>query len=445
MGIWGDGAGAIYTSGATNSYSTEGSTDVVVIRWDAVTGDQVWNATWGTSNADYGRIWGTAAGDLFVAGYENNQLFLTKWDTEGTLVWNQSCPEVADANMYPDLTVNATGHVIIAFGSNVACYDGDGQFCWVAPYADTVYLMSIWLGGDGLVYAAGLENLPSEQIEMYQYLCALTQGGEPLWSTTWGVSWLVEDTTVAWAQARGIWRDNSNSLFVAGFEKYPEYAFSRLTVARFINNTVPDVVSLDGGELSYVVGTIGINATWTITDDTVGASRYEVFIGLESIKVGVWASGDKVSVPVENRPVGTHQVRLLVEDGLESEVWSNVRLEVLPEAEDPPGDDGEAGNDDDGDGGAGDGDGDGAGGPYGWNPFDHPYLLVAVFLLVGGLVFVGLLRHRIFPKVLVEPRVSGTWVIDPSDPHDAGDGDGDFGGSGDPGGKNTDAFDEGWD
>jgi hypothetical protein len=96
-GIVGDTASGIYTSGYTASFG-EGDYDLVVVKWDAATGTRLWNQTWGGSLDDYGfNIWGDAAGGLYTSGYTASfgvgyyDLVLVKWDAmTGTRLWNQT-------------------------------------------------------------------------------------------------------------------------------------------------------------------------------------------------------------------------------------------------------------------------------------------------------------------------------------------------------------------
>jgi hypothetical protein len=91
--IWADDS-YMYTLGNTRSFG-EGLSDLIFIKWNRY-GNRIWNKTWGGSAEEFGTaVWGDG-NYLYTTGYTSsfgsglNDLFLIKWYSNGTQIWNQT-------------------------------------------------------------------------------------------------------------------------------------------------------------------------------------------------------------------------------------------------------------------------------------------------------------------------------------------------------------------
>ncbi|MHA1716612.1 MAG: hypothetical protein ACTSXP_13295 [Promethearchaeota archaeon] len=154
--IWGDGT-YIYTCGSTESYGA-GIYDLVLVKWD-MTGNQLWNRTWGGAKSDYGKsvigngtyIYTCGWTQSFGAG--NDDLFFVRWDLAGNQEWNRTW-----------------GLSAVDYGSSVYCicnaiYTYGSTYSFGAGYSDQVLVkwdasmidyMESDTDGDGLL---GYEEL----------------------------------------------------------------------------------------------------------------------------------------------------------------------------------------------------------------------------------------------------------------------------------------------
>jgi hypothetical protein len=87
--IWGDGAGNIYVAGhVTNNHDFS---DAALMKWDTA-GTMLWALTWDSPYMDYySGMWGDGAGGIYTSGTLGqdgvNAVFLNKWDAQGSLLW----------------------------------------------------------------------------------------------------------------------------------------------------------------------------------------------------------------------------------------------------------------------------------------------------------------------------------------------------------------------
>ncbi len=97
MSVWVDLDGMIYTTGTTSSFGA-GSEDLALIKWGP-DGTQLWNRTWGGTSSEYGDIvkgdgqgYVYTSGETFSFDLGDGDIFVVKWDDEGTQIWNRTYP-----------------------------------------------------------------------------------------------------------------------------------------------------------------------------------------------------------------------------------------------------------------------------------------------------------------------------------------------------------------
>jgi len=181
-----DGSGNVYVSGYTyaaiDGQSSAGAADMFVTKYDA-DGVKQWTRQLGTSSNDYGRgVAADSGGNVFVAGYTYGaidgqssagsvDMFVTKYDTDGTKQWTRQLGTSSSDIGYAVAT-DASGNVYVAgytygaidgqsgSGSSdmfVTKYDTDGFKQWTrqlgTSYVDAGYGVSA--DGAGNVCVAG--------------------------------------------------------------------------------------------------------------------------------------------------------------------------------------------------------------------------------------------------------------------------------------------------
>jgi hypothetical protein len=154
-GVWGDAIGGIYTVGTTSSFNAS-SADLVLVKWDGTTGTTLWNYTWGGSGEDNGLgVWGDAeygiytVGDTWSFGEGLDDLVLIKWDAiTGNLLWNSSWGGIGEdsgAGVWGNLTEG-----IYTVGNTWSSGEGDNDILLIKWDAITGAQLSTrtWGGSD---------------------------------------------------------------------------------------------------------------------------------------------------------------------------------------------------------------------------------------------------------------------------------------------------------
>nr|MDO8110542.1 fibronectin type III domain-containing protein [Candidatus Sigynarchaeota archaeon] len=249
-GIWTDGT-TIYTCGYT--YRNGFAMDVLLIKWDAATGNQLWNRTWGGTGNDYGcAVWANASvvficGNTSSYGAGGSDMVLLKYTSSGTFTWYRTWGYTSSESGYA-LWGDGAGNL---FGCGTTTrYDADGDLVlvkWVASSGTLLYARtwggtlqdygnSVW-GNGTVVFTSGYTNsygAGGRDILLVKWNAI---AGTQLWNHTWGGT--NEDT------GYGLWANNS-AAFVCGS------SFNALT-----GNVDLALVKFDA-----ITGTPAWNSTW---------------------------------------------------------------------------------------------------------------------------------------------------------------------------------------
>jgi hypothetical protein len=222
-GIWGDGAGAIYTCGSTISFS-ESYSDLALVKWDA-TGNVLWNRTWGgSSGVDFASgIWGDGAGGIYTCGYTSSfgaggsDLLLVKWDEAGNQVWNRTSGglnEDSGNGIWGDgFYIYTVGLSCILFAifpdMTLTKWYASGTMVWQRSLCnmkiDWACGQAIWGDGEN-IYACGYTGRPEGGTDM-----VLTR-----WSTD-GVLLSYSMSGVASEDYGGaVWGDHAGNIYTCG-------------------------------------------------------------------------------------------------------------------------------------------------------------------------------------------------------------------------------------
>ena len=228
----------------------------------------VWNQTWGgiANEIPYG-VAADEAGNVYVAGettsYGNGSadVFLLKYNAEGTRQWNKTWGG-AGADSARAIAVDRLGNVFIAgqtksWGATngdlvVLKFDSSGNLQWNYTY-----------GGPGCEMGAGIS------VDRY---------GEVVWVVGYSTSW----------GAKG--RDALLFKLADPSPNIPQ---------------LPQFVTTPGGKLS-----------WTITDATTAGTQYAVYLDGMVVQSGTWASGDVIEVTVPADVTGAKNYTIVAWDGL---------------------------------------------------------------------------------------------------------------------------------
>ncbi|MCT7989335.1 SBBP repeat-containing protein [Laspinema olomoucense] len=180
-----DDADNIYISGYTQGalVTSNGNWDAFVTKYDT-SGNQLWLEQFGTINSD--QAWGStadSAGNVYVTGYTTGSLgssnsgsrdmFLTKYDTNGSLLWNQQLGTSASEQAMGVATDSAGNVYITGYtngslgGTNVgendvviSKYDSNSNLMWTRQLGTTATeeARDIAVDNAGFIYVTGVTS-----------------------------------------------------------------------------------------------------------------------------------------------------------------------------------------------------------------------------------------------------------------------------------------------
>nr|MDO8112469.1 hypothetical protein [Candidatus Sigynarchaeota archaeon] len=123
--VWTDGT-SVYTCGAIMNVTF--SHDLLLVKWDA-SGNQLWNRTWGGSNDEYGNSVRGAGTEVYTGGHTNSfgnggyDMLLVKWNaTSGNQLWNRTWGDAGEDVIY-DLWTDGTS-IYACGGTDINYYYG---------------------------------------------------------------------------------------------------------------------------------------------------------------------------------------------------------------------------------------------------------------------------------------------------------------------------------
>jgi len=190
-GMWVDSTDAIFTIGRpVNEFR---------ITKTYHNGTQAWNVTWKGGQYNYPTgIWGDGAGHVYTCGYTRNdsmrseRLVLIKWNSSGGLVWNRTYNDSED-NELSGISGDKTG--IYTAGSRnghnvfLVKWTFDGDINWTREWGSgsPESATCVWCTGYGNIYVAGWEQwfgAGSYDIVLFKW----NHVGNLIWNKTWGTA-----------------------------------------------------------------------------------------------------------------------------------------------------------------------------------------------------------------------------------------------------------------
>lgn len=190
----------IYVAGQTYSYSA-GSYDVFVLKYDT-NGNLLWNRTWGGTNYDLAYSIAVNATSVYVCGRTESygagyvDAFVLKYDVSGNLIWNRTWGGVendyASSIAIANSSIYVTGWTY-SFGEGQADafmlkYDPGGNLIWNRTWGGAGLDMahSIAVSGSSIFLAGQTDSYGSGGFDAFILKCDMS--GNMLWNMTWGGS-----------------------------------------------------------------------------------------------------------------------------------------------------------------------------------------------------------------------------------------------------------------
>ena len=238
-----DNSGNIYIAGKTTSYGP-GGYDLCLLKYNS-SGFLKWNKTWGGSGDEAALdIISDYSGIIYCIGYTNSygqgnyDLWLLKYDVNGTNLWNATWGSSGDDIGY-GITLDNSGDIYCigytnsyGLGGDDVCilkYDSNGTLLlsktWGSSNNDRGYGITIddseniYITGYTQSYGSGIVQ------DGYVYLLKLDNSLNLIWNKTW-------DNAIS--EGRDITLDNSGNVYIIGFTKGDEiYIDDILLLLRF--------------------------------------------------------------------------------------------------------------------------------------------------------------------------------------------------------------------
>lgn len=246
-GVWVDDKNGVYTVGITRSFGN-GNADLVLIKWNASSGNQIWNRTWGGQENDGGwAIIGDQMGDVHITGYTmsfgggNYDIVLVKYDQAGNQLWNRTWGATGVEMGYGVVLDSMENIVISGYTTSIGAgnrdavlikYDSAGNMLWNRTWGgnlndearDVVVDVSnnVYITGNTYSFGAG-----ESDVMVVKY----NPDGNQLWNHTWGGS--------SWDEGRGIAIDGTGSIFLTGYTGSFVAALPSILLVKFSPPTLP--------------------------------------------------------------------------------------------------------------------------------------------------------------------------------------------------------------
>jgi hypothetical protein len=390
--VQGDGAGYIYTCGNTNNTGS-GSTDMVLIKWSTA-GNRIWNRTFDGGGYDECKgIWCnttsvyTAGYTAYTAGEYDSDAILLRWNTvNGNVIWNQTLGgtkrQAFNDVWSDDVRLYACGYEVntstFSYDLLLATYETygtTGNFLWSRTFdADRETVgCSVW--GDGLnIYTCGYNENPCVGAELFLVKWDFW-GLNVVWSRTWG------DYDMSWSGASAVWGDIQGNLYTCGhtniygaggWEPYDILITQWNSDGDFLWNTTIGSADYDMGwgiwadntaiyacgtscngvyrdmilikigapvlsnltinplgNITYVVSQRGNNISWTMYDSNSSTRVCGVYRDGISILNCSWAPGIPVTCWVNCSLAGVYNYTIIATDGLGEWVRDDVFVTIV--------------------------------------------------------------------------------------------------------------------
>ncbi len=234
-GVAVDPSGNIYVTGDTDSFGV--NRDVFLLKFNS-NGELLWQKTWGGSNYDIGSGVATdSSGNVYVTGgtwsfgVGNTSLFLLKFDSSGTLLWQKTWGGAVDNHGY-GVAVDALGGVYVtgytdSFGTGesdvlLLKFNATGGLLWQRTWGGpgTNFGYGVAVGASESIYVTGI-TAGSGDVNFQVPLLVFNSTGSLMSQITWGGS----NTNYGY----GVVVDTSGQVLVTGsVREAPPYTLSSL-------------------------------------------------------------------------------------------------------------------------------------------------------------------------------------------------------------------------
>ena len=289
--VWSDNA-FVFTCGRTINYGA-GDWDLMLIKWDFVSGAQIWNCTWGGSNTEYAySIWGDSTGNIFGCGITNSygtggDLFLVKWNATSDQQWNCTWGG-SDTDRANSVFGDDTGSIYTC-GETYSYGVGSSDIFlvkWNATTSSQIWNCtwgggdaeqgsSVWSDGAGAIFCCGTTSSfgagGSDLVVIKRD--ALT--GAQIWNRTWGGKVMEEGYSVSGDAAGAIYTAGYTRSYGMNSEDLLIIKWNTLFIlsSDFIANAT---LLIDNGVVQFnFTGTDGdgiINYQWDFGDGSANAT-----------------------------------------------------------------------------------------------------------------------------------------------------------------------------
>ncbi|MHA1369651.1 MAG: binary toxin-like calcium binding domain-containing protein [Promethearchaeota archaeon] len=261
ISIWGDGT-YIYTCGSGNVvHNATTSLDLLLVKWDT-DGNQIWNRTWGGNYNDEGHavcgdgtyIYTCGATASFSSG-SSGDVLLVKWDTDGNQIWNRTWGGLREDEgnaIWTNGTCIYISGLTHSYGSGhndvlIMRWDADGNLIWNRTWGKSTHdecALSLWSNGTR-IYTIGYTWLPSS------YICSLLLIS---WDEDGNLHWVRNSSAGFnyWTDGRSIWSDGQGNLYMCGIVADMDRVIAYTMLIKF-NSSLVDLMEsdVDGDGLCY--------------------------------------------------------------------------------------------------------------------------------------------------------------------------------------------------
>jgi uncharacterized delta-60 repeat protein len=229
-----DSSGNVYISGATYGNlagTNKGSYDAFVAKYNSG-GKLLWKKQWGTSGYDESSSVATdSSGNVYISGrieatLENFDVFVAKYNSSGSLLWEKQLGTSSDDNSW-GVATDSNGNVYISgltegalAGTNkgeydawVAKYNSSGKLQWKQQLGTSEYDYSYGVATDssGNVYISGSTNgalAGTNKGEYDAWVAKYNSSGKLQWKQQLGTS--------GGDESRGVATDSSGNVYISG-------------------------------------------------------------------------------------------------------------------------------------------------------------------------------------------------------------------------------------
>jgi hypothetical protein len=318
-----DSSGSIYYLGTTTSFG-EGGRDSLLLKRSS-DGTPLWQKTWGSTGDETalgididtsGNVY--VAGDTSSFGAVANDVFLLKYTPDGTLLWQrmwggpgiENVSGVAvdgDGNAFVTGRTNGIGFGAGLYDIFVIKYDTDGTLLWQEAWGGTDNELAGSPATDivGNVYIPGGTSsfgvLPGSSDAA---VLKLDPSGNVLWQKTWG--------DIGSEIAYGLSLDNSGNVWVTGNED--SFSVGATDVALLEYNSLDGTLLLQrtwgGADYDYGWGITADNNGLVYLDGAAldALSSWQIPVGTENTPTGtvtILTGAEAIPTGTENTPVWT--------------------------------------------------------------------------------------------------------------------------------------------